>query len=146
MRDQTIIKFERNGPADTGMMPRDPLPAEIVQSGKPIQTGHTYHEADGGVFSAGVWDCTELQLIASPYDVDEFMIVLEGSIVIEHEDGESRRFRAGEAFVIPKGTPCSWLQDEYAHKFWRFTTRTLNSQAIPRCTRYSPTRVRPCRR
>ena len=46
------------------------------------------------------------------------MIVLEGSIIIEHESGESRRFRAGECFVVPKGTPCSWKQDEYALKYW----------------------------
>jgi len=118
MPDQTVIVFERNGPAATGLRPWDPLPAEILHSGNPVQNGHTYHETGGGVFTAGVWDCTEHQMISSPYEVDEFMIVLEGSIIIEHDDGESRRFREGECFVIPKGTPCSWKQDEYVRKFW----------------------------
>ena len=118
MPDLQVIEFDRNGPADTGLQPWDPLPAEILQSGNPLQSGHTYHEIDGGVFTAGVWDCTEHQLLSSAYEVDEFMIVLEGSIIIEHDDGETRRFREGESFVIPRGTPCSWKQDEYVRKFW----------------------------
>lgn len=118
MADLTVIEYDPRGPAETGLQPWDALPAEIIVSGEPVQRGHTWHETAGGIFTSGVWDCTPHRLVPGPYDVDEFMIVLEGSIVIEHEHGDTRRFRAGEAFVIPKGTPMSWVQDEYVLKFW----------------------------
>ena len=118
MSDLNVIKYRPDGDPDTGLQTWDALAAEIVVSGEPVQRGHTWHETAGGVFTSGVWDCTPHRLVPGPYEVDEFMIVLEGSIIIEHEDGDTRRFRAGEAFVIPRGTPCSWVQDEYALKFW----------------------------
>jgi len=131
MPDQTVIVFDRDGPADTGLQPWDPVPAASLLSGNPAENGHTYHSADGGAFTAGVWDCTPHQLRPAPYEVDEFMIVLEGSIVIEHGDGESRRFRAGEGFVIPKGTPLSWKQDEYVRKFWAIHNPATELEADP---------------
>ena len=118
MADLSVIPYRPEGDPETGLQPWEALPAEIIQSGNPVQNGHTWHETDGGIFTSGVWDCTAHQLLPGPYEVDEFMIVLEGSIIIEHESGESHRFRAGECFVVPKGTPCSWKQDEYALKYW----------------------------
>jgi uncharacterized cupin superfamily protein len=68
--------------------------------------------------SAGVWDCTPFEEVRGPYSVDEFMILLEGSLDIENEDGSTQTFRAGEAFVIPKGAVLQWRQSEYLRKFW----------------------------
>ncbi|MDH3536494.1 MAG: cupin domain-containing protein [Gammaproteobacteria bacterium] len=118
MADQTVIEYERNGDPETGLQDWDPIPPEILRSGSPLQRGHTYHETAGGIFTSGVWDCTPLEQLPAPYEADEFMIVLEGSIIIEHESGKTERFRAGDSFILPKGTPCIWRQDEYALKYW----------------------------
>lgn len=118
MADLNVIKFDRNGDPETGLQRWDDVPLELLHSGAPIQTGHTYQDTANGIFTAGVWDCTPHELLPSPYSVDELMIVLEGSIIIEHESGQADRFIAGDSFIIPKGTPCIWRQDEYVRKFW----------------------------
>ena len=122
MADLEVIKFDHNGDPDTALQRWDDLPPEMLQCGAPIQAGHTFFETDNGIFTAGVWDCTPHQMVPGPYEVDEFMLVLEGSIIIEHESGDSHRFCAGDSFIIPKGTPCSWKQDEYVRKFWAIYT------------------------
>jgi len=118
MADLNVIRFDRNGDPETGLQRWDDIPAQALHSGAPIQTGHTYLDTANGVFTAGVWDCTPHELLPGPYAADELMIVLEGSIIIEHESGQADRFHDGDSFIIPKGTPCIWRQDEYARKFW----------------------------
>lgn len=118
MPDQTVIKYDRNGDTETGLQPWDPIPAEELRSGNPVQNGHTYFDTDNSRLTSGVWDCTPHEMVAGPYPVDEFMIVLEGSIIIEHETRGAETFRAGDCFIIPRGTPCAWRQDEYALKYF----------------------------
>ena len=127
MADLNVIRFDRNGDAETGLQRWDDMPQELLHSGAPIQTGHTYHDTANGVFTCGVWDCTPYEQLSAPYSVDELMVVLEGSIVIEHESGQVDRFRAGDSFILPRGTPCIWRQDEYVRKFWAIHD---NPQAI----------------
>ena len=118
MADLNVIRFDRNGDPETGLQRWPDIPTELLHSGAPIQTAHTYLDNDNGIFTAGVWDCTPHELVPGPYPADEFMVVLEGSIIIEHESGQTDRFRTGECFIIPKGMPCIWRQDEYTRKFW----------------------------
>jgi hypothetical protein len=118
MADLNVIKYQPGGDPDHGMQDWGAYPPESLQSGEPVQTGHTYLDTGGGKFYSGVWDCTPHEMVPGPYDVDEFMLVLEGSIIIEHESGKTDRFRAGESFIIPRGTPCTWKQDEYALKYF----------------------------
>ena len=51
-----------------------------------------------------------------PYEVHEFMFLLEGSITMALADGTKVTINAGEAFVIPKGLPCQWIQTDYVRK------------------------------
>ena len=118
MADLTVIKYDPKGDPDYGLHDWGAYPSEMLQSGEPVQHGHTYLDTATSIFSSGVWECTPHELKPSAYDVDEFMLVLEGSIIIEHESGQSERFRAGDAFIIPKGTPCTWKQDEYVRKYY----------------------------
>lgn len=118
MADLTVIKYDRKGDREYGMHDWGAYPPEALQSGNPEQNGHTYLDTASSIFYSGVWDATPHELQPGPYDVDEFMIVLAGSIIIEHESGESQRFRAGESFIIPKGAPITWKQDEYALKYF----------------------------
>ncbi|MFT5740577.1 MAG: putative cupin superfamily protein, partial [Gammaproteobacteria bacterium] len=114
MADLTVISYHRDG--DNGLEAWPDFALDTIASGTLKQTGHTY--LDNGVFTSGVWECTSGELIPGDYDVDEMMIVLDGAITIEHESGASQTFTAGQAFVIPKGTPCQWIQTETTRKFW----------------------------
>jgi hypothetical protein len=118
MTDLTVIVFDRDGDPATGLQVWDPVDPEIVASGSPVQRGHTFFSSAGGRFSAGVWDCTPYEELRGPYSVDEFMVLLEGSLDIENEDGSTQTFRAGDGFVIPKGAILRWKQSEYLRKFW----------------------------
>ena len=118
MPDQTTILFDRDGDPETGLQDWEPIPAESVISGSPHQRGHTCFTTAANQWTAGVWDCTAYTSQFEPYPVNEFMVLLEGSLDLVCEDGSAQTFRAGDGFVIPKGAMLQWRQPEYVRKFW----------------------------
>ena len=118
MSDLKVMRFETNGPAATGMPEWDLIPAEGLTSGEPVQRGHVYHDDKANGLMVGVWDCTPFTAKQGPYDVNEFMLVLEGSVTIVDERGHEETISAGQSFIIPKGLPCVWKQTEYIRKFF----------------------------
>ncbi|MDH5354272.1 MAG: cupin domain-containing protein [Gammaproteobacteria bacterium] len=118
MPDQTVIKYDPQGHPETGLQTWDPIPQDIITSGNPVQRGHQYYGTEEDRVISGVWDCTAFEQKRFPYDVDEFMLVLGGSISIEDESGHTETFRAGESFILPKYTDCAWKQSELALKFY----------------------------
>ena len=118
MNVDKTTRFEFDGPADTGLVEWDAMNAATLESDVPVQRGHFYFNDEKLGLMAGVWDCTPFVGQMAPYDVDEFMYVLEGSVVMELEDGTSTTVSAGESFIIPKGLVCKWVQKEYMRKFF----------------------------
>jgi uncharacterized cupin superfamily protein len=69
-----------------------------------------------GVFAGnGVafWESAAGGLRSSNYPKDEFIYVLEGSVVTTDANGTKHEFHAGDAFVLPKGWVGLW--DMNAH-------------------------------
>ena len=118
MPDQTVIVFDRDGDPETGLQDWEPIPAESVVSGSPHQRGHSCFTTAADQWTAGVWDCTAYTSRLEPYPVNEFMVLLEGSLDLVSEDGCVQTFRAGDGLVIPKGAMLQWRQPEYVRKFW----------------------------
>ena len=118
MSELKITRMEPHGPADTGMVEWDPILAETLESGSPVQRGHLYFNDESKGLMSGVWDCTPFTGKMEPYSVNEFMLVLEGSVTMVLADGSEETIRAGEAFVIPKGLLCQWKQPEYIRKYF----------------------------
>jgi len=118
MSELKVIRYAGHGPADTGMPEWDPIPADGITAGEPVQRGHVYHNDEANGLMTGVWDCTPFTAKPGPYDVNEFMLVLEGSITIIDDNGGEETINTGESFIIPKGLPCTWKQTEYARKFF----------------------------
>ncbi len=119
MADQTVIRFSPEGDPATEWLLWDPLPAEdIASESPPRQRGHEYYSAAQDRVPVGVWDSTPYNEIKCPYPVDEFMLLLEGSLDLEDADGNTETFRAGEALIIPKGAVVQWKQREYLLKFY----------------------------
>lgn len=118
MPDQTVIKYDPQGHPESGLQTWDPIPQDIIASGNPVQRGHQYFGTEEDKVISGVWDCTAFEQKRFPYDVDEYMLVLGGSISIEDKSGHTQTFRAGESFVLPKYTDCAWKQSELALKFY----------------------------
>lgn len=118
MSDLKVMRFADHGPADTGMPEWDPMPADGIAAGEPVQRGHVYHNDEANGLMTGVWDCTAFTAKPGPYDVNEFMLILEGSVTIVDENGDEETISAGQSFIIPKGLPCTWKQTEYVRKFF----------------------------
>ena len=103
MADQTVIRFDANGDPETGLQPWDPIPAEIVTSGDPVQRGHTYFSTANDRLTAGVWDCTAHDEAKGPYEVDEFMVLMEGSLDIENgEEIQMREILFAPGWTAPR--------------------------------------------
>jgi uncharacterized cupin superfamily protein len=121
MEDFTIIAFDRDGPDGRGLSAINESPDDlplVPGSSVPVQRSDIYFADNTGKCIAGIRDCTPCQTAMGPYPFDEFMVILEGSVIIVHEDGTETNFRAGEAFVISKGTPVSWKQTESVQKLY----------------------------
>ena len=116
--DQGIIRFDPEGPPGRGLEPMVEITPDMVVEGSASELCHNYYTSPSGLLTAGVWKCTAHTLEFGPYPVDEFMLVLDGSVNIVHADGHEEIFRAGDAFVIPKGLPCQWKQTESIHKIY----------------------------
>ena len=116
--DHGIIRFDPAGPPGQGLAPSVEITPDMLETGSATELCHEYYMSPSGLLTAGVWRCTAHALKFGAYPVDEFMLVLEGSVNIVHEDGHEEIFRAGDAFVIPKGLRCQWKQTESIHKFY----------------------------
>lgn len=112
-----IIRFERNGPADTGLSKMEMDPADF-QSALPEQHLHVYFEDEQLGLSAGVWTTTHMQETFGPYPGDEFMLVLEGEVAMVDGDGNETAVKAGETFCIRNAIPISWKQVGSLRKFY----------------------------
>lgn len=45
-----------------------------------------------------------------PHEYDEFVLVLNGKLVLTEQDGTTHEFHPGDAFVVPKGYTGTWEQ------------------------------------
>ncbi|MEO0369856.1 MAG: cupin domain-containing protein [Pseudomonadota bacterium] len=113
-----VTRFHRDGPPGVGLERWEEMDASELLSGEPVQNGHTYHEIEAEGYIAGVWDCTAFVDHMGKYSVDEFMYLLEGTLIMRMPDGEEIHLKAGDAFVIPKGLECQWDQPGYIRKFF----------------------------
>jgi len=117
MTAKKIIRLSSN-PKGFGTN-RDELDIESFDSELPIQNTQSYFEnADIGLF-VGLWDTTVMIEKPGAYDCDELMFLLEGEVEIKNNrTGKIEKIIAGEAFVIPKGYDCQWIQKGYCRKFY----------------------------
>jgi uncharacterized cupin superfamily protein len=118
LSDFKIIRFEPDGPAGKGLETWEEIDPTSLVVGTPVERGHTYHELPERGYTAGVWDCTAMTSKIEPYPVNEFMLLLEGSVTIAVEDGAEVTIHAGESFVIPQGLRCSWKQLGSVRKYF----------------------------
>lgn len=113
-----IIRFEPDGPAGSGLVEWPAIDPATLVEGRPVQRGHLNDDDAATGYMAGVWDCTAFTARACPYATDEFMLLLEGTVIMVMPDGTEVAVHAGQAFVVPKGLDCQWKQPGYVRKFF----------------------------
>lgn len=113
MPKSAIISFNAN--AEMEQWPD--FPESEIASGSRAQRGHAWFEDKAIGLSAGIWEQEANISHWMNYPVTEFMLVLEGEVVIVEETGETR-IGSGESFIIPKGLRCRWTQPGRVKKFF----------------------------
>ena len=113
-----IIRMDSHGPDGSGLAILPPIDPSDLVSGTPVQRGHTYLDDKPSGLSIGVWDCTAFTAKPGPYSVNEFLVLLEGSVTIVDARGGETVITAGESFILPKGLVCQWKQTGYVRKFY----------------------------
>ncbi len=118
MAKTSVIRLNSNGPDGGGLPFWGNLENENVVEGSPVETGHNFFTGGGGQLTAGVWECTPCTIQTDSYPVDEFCYILSGTVVISDDAGHSETFKAGDCFVIPKGTSFTWHMPETTRKYY----------------------------
>ncbi len=113
MSKPSIIPFDPRTPLEAW----DDFPPEDIVSGSRKQNGAILFEDKARGLTAGVWEQAANESRWLDYPVNEFMVVLEGEVVIVEED-RSVSIKAGESFIIPKGLRCRWTQPGHVRKFF----------------------------
>ena len=111
-----VVRVPHSDATGAGLADWDAMDADSLVSGTPVQRGWLADEDAATGYLAGVWDCTAFTAHPGPYPDDEFMLLLEGRVVMRTPDGAAIPVEAGEAFVIPKGFVCQWEQPGYVRK------------------------------
>lgn len=111
--------FVRLSPLGSGQLEDwGPMPSDDLIAGTGQQHGHLWLDDASSGLMVGVWACSPMTGRMGPWSTNEVMILLEGAVTIDHDDGSQLQVAAGEAFFIPKGTVCSWRQEGDLKKFF----------------------------
>lgn len=83
-----------------------PFPAEIVLEGKSENWDSVVHQ---GEFVVSVFEASPAIIdVSEPFPYDEFVLVLEGEVILTNIDGGSLTYNPGDTFVVPKGWLGTW--------------------------------------
>jgi len=91
-------------------------PSKLI-AGTPHQSFNTQFSNYRGNFHCGVW-VSEPGTWRVHYTEDEFCMMLEGEAVLTDAAGVSRRYAAGDAFVVPAGFSGSWQSIGNVRKYY----------------------------
>jgi uncharacterized cupin superfamily protein len=90
-------------------------PEKDIRSGTCANFGRMLFDDKTVGLSVGLWQQNANETNWLDYPIHEFMLVLEGEVVIEEETRRTS-VKAGECFVIPKGLKCRWTQKHRVRK------------------------------
>ena len=83
-----------------------PWPEEMVLSGTNRHWQKVLHE---GEFVVALYEAMPAVIdISEPYPYDEYVRVLEGSVILTSSEGERQSYEAGDAFLVPVGWTGTW--------------------------------------
>jgi uncharacterized cupin superfamily protein len=111
------IRLSPTGPAGFLQAAGKALPTATLIEGSPVGADHVYFERPEARLKVGIWHSSACTEFYEDYPCDEFMVVLEGHVIVENERS-SERFDPGDAFLIPKGFRGYWRQPVAMTKYY----------------------------
>lgn len=112
MTVQTIAVKPRGGKAE-----KAPIEAKKVLAGAPVTGTRNDFTNAKGKFHCGVWTSTKGKWTVK-YGEDEFIVLLAGKVKLTPDGGKAKTYKAGDAFVIPKGFVGTWETLEPIRKYY----------------------------
>ncbi|MBT7720766.1 MAG: DUF861 domain-containing protein [Halieaceae bacterium] len=83
-----------------------PWPDELVLSGTNKHWQKILHL---GEFVVVLYESEAAVIdVSYPFPYDEYVLVLEGEVILTSTSGERQRYSVGESFVVPKGWMGTW--------------------------------------
>ena len=112
-----------------------PIEPSWILEGNPEARSHMLSTSADGTAMTLIWSCTEGRFNWY-YDVDETIMILEGSIVLESEGMPPKRYGVGDVIFFRNGAHAKWHVEGYVKKvafcrqhnpFWLgFAIRAVN--------------------
>jgi uncharacterized cupin superfamily protein len=104
--------------ADANLEPTNTLPAEVLLGPAPqCRSDNVFMDELTGVV-AGTWDSTPYHRIVRAHRLNEFMVLLDGSVRFAAPDGSVLSAVTGDALFVPQGAPIGWESSERVAKFY----------------------------
>ncbi|KVV26699.1 hypothetical protein WK78_15870 [Burkholderia cepacia] len=104
--------------ADADFKPSASLPPEVLLGPAPQCRSDNVFLDDGAGYCAGTWDSTPYHRIVRPHRVNEFMLLLAGSVRFADPDGSVLSLGTGDALFVPRGASIGWESSERVAKFY----------------------------
>ncbi|MGW3950268.1 cupin domain-containing protein [Streptomyces sp. NPDC004752] len=115
-----ITKMPRAEDVLAEMRPSHYVTADALRSGSPNEQESNHLTSSDGRLSVGTWRAEPYSEYIDSYPGDEYTRILEGRVTLVGDDGETRTFTAGDAFVIAAGWRGEYRVDETLLKQFAF--------------------------
>ena len=102
------------GHCDVDLKP-SPIEPSWIFEGNPEARAYQLSASADGAAATLIWSCTEGKFDWH-YDLDETIIILEGSIVIESEGMPPKRYGVGDVIFFRGGAHAKWHVEGYVKK------------------------------
>jgi len=95
-----------------------PTEALLAKPGTYIGEKFTFEDKHSGdvLVRVGVWEAGAGKTVIEDFPFTEYVLMISGIVVVTNKDGASRKFLAGDTFVIPKGWSGDWDVQERMKK------------------------------
>ena len=88
-----------------------PWPEEQILAG---HSEHRYKYLYSGDIDVAIYQAKPMVLRIDNYDIDEFVLVVSGALILTADGGAPQKFEAGESVLVPKGFTGTWeMQGEF---------------------------------
>lgn len=106
----TIVPLRLDAAAlkDSVLTLRPPVPAHILLSGTSQPRSTVLFKSDSIVAVVFEEQPLKLALKAPGMPYDEFVHLLDGTLILTDADGKTHEFKAGDSLLIPKGFTGTW--------------------------------------
>ncbi len=95
-----------------------PTEALLAKPGTYIGEKFTFEDKHSGdiLVRIGVWEAGAGKTVIENFPFTEYVLMISGSVIVTDKNGTSRKFLAGDTFVIPKGWSGDWDVQERMKK------------------------------